>query len=30
MDQWTDFNEARVGTAEPGRNSFGSVNTIHN
>jgi hypothetical protein len=26
MDQWTDSNQIRVGTAEPGRNSFGSVN----
>lgn len=31
MDQWTDSNHGRVGTAEPGRNSFGSSgNTIHN
>lgn len=27
MDQWTDSNEVRVGTAEPGRNSFGSVHS---
>jgi hypothetical protein len=30
MDQWTDSNQIRVGTAEPGRNSFGSVHNSNN
>jgi hypothetical protein len=25
IDEWTDSNQIRVGTAEPGRNSFGSI-----